>query len=322
MPGPASRDEQAGTALENDRCMNKRSIRNSRFLPRMQSDANGYRVVEDLKWKAWEDAVVDVWHVQCDANAHGTYVAPDPRLFVVIDITSGGCLELEAPAIEARVSHTKAWSMAYIPAGIPIRSRAVAVHRLKHMDIHLSETALTRKFGKALDRRNLDTARLLFDEPRMAAIAKLLAEECCANHRLDDHFGIGLVDALSTALFGVSSMTPQKRPSLSRNQLELSVDYIDAHCFETIRLHDLASLLGLSESYFSHAFKAATGVPPLRWQMETRIAKVKDFLVRESMSLTEIAASSGFSDQAHLTRSFKRLVGITPSDWRRNRSKS
>jgi AraC family transcriptional regulator len=104
----------------------------------------------------------------------------------------------------------------------------------------------------------------------------------------------------------------------AEGKLDQSLDYIERHCFEPIRLHGLASLLGLSESHFSHAFKASTGVPPLRWQMETRVGKVKDLLLRDDLTLTDISAMTGFADQAHLTRSFKKVVGVTPSEWRRS----
>lgn len=290
---------------------------NLSFVPRMQSEAHGFTVVEDLAWRGWGGVVADVWHVRCEADAHGSYVAPDPRLFVVLDITAGGRLELAVPGGPSAF-HEKPFSMAYVPAHVPVTSRATGVEELRHLDIHLPEAAVLRRFGKAADPRLLNTTRLQFEDTRLARIAALLAEQCTSEDPLEDHFGAGLIDALLTALFDVRREKRRARPSLTRNQLSLSLDYIEAHCFETVRLHDLASRLGLSESHFSHAFKASTGIPPLRWQMEARIGKVKELLDRDKLSLTEISVIAGFSDQAHLTRSFKRLVGLTPSQWRRS----
>lgn len=288
------------------------------FLPRMQSEAHGFTLVDDLVWRGWGGVVLDIWNVRCEAGARGAYTSPDPRLFVVLDLNEGGALELRDPATWATARHDRPFSLAYIPAGVAIESRADDLSRLKHLDIHMPEAALMRRFGKALDPAQVSTLRLRFEDARVASIAGMLQQECASPQPLDDHFGAGLIDALLTALFQVQREKLRARPSLSRRQLSQSLDFIDAHCFETIRLHDLASLLGLSETYFSHAFKASTGVPPLRWQMETRIGKVKELLARDGASLTEIAAITGFSDQAHLTRSFKRLVGVTPSTWRRN----
>lgn len=288
------------------------------FLPRMQSDARGFELVEDLVWRGWGGVVVDIWRVRCEPDAHGAYVSPDPRLFVVLDVKGSGSLDLATRADGPFVSHARPFSMAYVPARLPVFSRAAGLEELAHLDIHMPETALVRRFGRALNHERLNTARLQFEDPRLAAILELLADELRNDRQLDDHFGAGLIDALLTALFEVRQEKRKSRPSLSRLQLDESLDYIEAHCCETIRLHDLASRLGLSETYFSHAFKASTGVPPLRWQMEARIAKVKELLAEPHASLTEIALATGFFDQAHLTRSFKRLVGLTPSQWKRS----
>ncbi|TIM22012.1 MAG: helix-turn-helix transcriptional regulator, partial [Mesorhizobium sp.] len=98
-------------------------------------------------------------------------------------------------------------------------------------------------------------------------------------------------------------------------------DYIDAHCLDRIRLADLAALTGLSETAMSHAFKAATGVPPHRWQMQARVDRAKAMMARDVASLGDIAEATGFFDQAHLTRVFKSIVGVTPGAWMRSTSR-
>ena len=76
-------------------------------------------------------------------------------------------------------------------------------------------------------------------------------------------------------------------------------------------------LAGLSETHFSHAFKASTGVPPHKWQMQARIRRVQEILISDNASLTEVSAAAGFADQAHFTRVFKSIVGLTPAAWLR-----
>lgn len=287
------------------------------FMPRMQSEAHGFTVVGAVQWRSWAGVVADVWRVECAPQARGDYTSPDARLFVVLDLPDGGTLELRSETGEL-VRHRQALSMSYIPAGLRVTSRAVGIGNLKHLDLHLPEGALTRRLGKGLREHDLATARLELIDARVAGLARLIADECESPSPLGDRYGEGLVDALLAALFQVKVRDPKSRPSLSRAQLKMCLDFIEAHAFETIRLHDLATQLGLSESYVSHAFKASTGVPPLRWQMEVRIGKVKEML-GGGANLTEIAATAGFSDQAHLTRTFKRFVGTTPADWRRSR---
>ena len=95
-------------------------------------------------------------------------------------------------------------------------------------------------------------------------------------------------------------------------------DYITEHAAGTIRLQDLAELVGMSQSHFSHAFKASTGLPPHQWQLKARIERGQRLLASSERPLTEIAADAGFSDQAHFTRVFRRMVGETPAAWRRS----
>jgi AraC-like DNA-binding protein len=100
----------------------------------------------------------------------------------------------------------------------------------------------------------------------------------------------------------------------------MATEHIEANCLATLRLADLAALVGLSETYFSHAFKAATGLPPHRWVMHARVRKAQHFLSSTDLTLSAVAASSGFSDQAHLTRVFKAVIGTTPAAWRRDKT--
>jgi len=293
---------------------------NSAFLPRMQSEASGFSLRSELRWRSWCGFVADVWDVDCEGNAAGSYYSPDPRLFVVLEIAGGGALELANPVANEHALHRVPFSMAFIPAGVRITSRAIGAFHLKHLDIHLPEAALQQRLGRSISIDALLSTRLQFSDSRVAHIASLIAEECETERPLSDAYGEALMNALIVALFDLRRIERKQRPTLSRKQLGLSMDYMDAHCFETIRLQDIASLLGLSESYFSHAFKASTGVPPSRWQMEARIGKVKELLSSDSTSLTEIAVITGFADQAHLTRAFKKLVGSTPAQWRRDAS--
>lgn len=84
-----------------------------------------------------------------------------------------------------------------------------------------------------------------------------------------------------------------------------------------IRLEELASLIGLSQSHFSHAFKASTGIAPHQWQVNARLRRAKQLLLQGDQPLTEIAVETGFSDQAHFTRVFRKNFGTTPAHWQK-----
>jgi AraC-like DNA-binding protein len=80
---------------------------------------------------------------------------------------------------------------------------------------------------------------------------------------------------------------------------------------------DMAETVGLSESWFANVFKQTTGKTPLQWQLGKRIDLAQALLVENELTIADIAAQLGFSDQAHLTKAFRQVVGGTPAAWRR-----
>jgi AraC family transcriptional regulator len=96
--------------------------------------------------------------------------------------------------------------------------------------------------------------------------------------------------------------------------------HVDTHIAETIRLDDLAALLDLSYSHFCRLFKNSFGVTTHVYIMRRRIEVAQGLMLTTSEPLSDIALACGMSDQAHFTRSFRRIVGQTPYAWRKHRS--
>lgn len=89
-------------------------------------------------------------------------------------------------------------------------------------------------------------------------------------------------------------------------------EYIAAHIQENLDTRTLASRAGLSTDHFSRAFKASVGMPPHRYLLEQRIRKVAELIERCEQLLVNIGLAVGFADQAHFSRTFHALVGLTP----------
>jgi AraC-like DNA-binding protein len=100
-------------------------------------------------------------------------------------------------------------------------------------------------------------------------------------------------------------------------QIKRVVDYIDTHLDSSIRTIQLAAVLSLSVSHFSHAFKNTFGVTPLVYVARRRIESARQIMLTTDSSLTDIAHSHGFCDQSHFIRTFRRQIGVTPQAWRR-----
>jgi AraC family transcriptional regulator len=107
--------------------------------------------------------------------------------------------------------------------------------------------------------------------------------------------------------------------ALSTWRAQRVATYIEAHLANTIRVRDLASLVGLSNSYFCHAFKRRYGLTVHVYLTCRRIELAQRLMLATTDSLSDIALSCGMSDQAHFTRAFRRVVGETPNRWRQSR---
>lgn len=93
--------------------------------------------------------------------------------------------------------------------------------------------------------------------------------------------------------------------------------FIDERISHTVLLDEMARQVKLSTSYFSAAFKNSFGISPHNYVIRRRIELAKDKMLNSDAPLCEIALDCGLSDQAHLSRVFRRITGTTPSAWRR-----
>lgn len=192
------------------------------------------------------------------------------------------------------------------------------VEYLRHLDIHFDADVLAGRLMEEIDPRRLRDAKLLFSDERVMTLAGLIAAEIANPEPLHDLYGDGLSLALLIDVLKLVKSKPRKRGMLAPWQLKRATEFIEANCLRNIRLQEVAALTGLSQSHFSHSFKAATGMAPHEWQMNARLSRAKALLSSSDQPLTEIAAETGFADQAHFSRVFRKHVGIAPSRWKKS----
>jgi AraC-like DNA-binding protein len=102
-------------------------------------------------------------------------------------------------------------------------------------------------------------------------------------------------------------------------QIARVVKFVDLHLSEKIRTKDLADSARLSPSHFSRAFRLTVGCPPFAYVIRRRIAHAQGMVRSTDLPLSNIALECGLADQAHLSRLFRRFIGMTPGAWRRTR---
>jgi transcriptional regulator of acetoin/glycerol metabolism len=119
----------------------------------------------------------------------------------------------------------------------------------------------------------------------------------------------------------LENLSAETIPTPSRGGLSPAVtrrvcDYMEGHLDEKIRLDGLAALTGLSTDHFARAFHQSVGVPPHTYLLRRRLEHVEHMLRETHAPLSEIALATGFSDQSHLARHFRRWAGVSPSQVR------
>jgi transcriptional regulator of acetoin/glycerol metabolism len=111
---------------------------------------------------------------------------------------------------------------------------------------------------------------------------------------------------------------PQAHGGLSAGALRRLREYVQVHLSESIDLSMLAAVAGLSMHHFAREFKQSAGVTPHHYLIQKRIERAQQILAQTDLSLAEIAHAVGFSDQSHLARHFRGLLGTTPREFRRS----
>lgn len=110
----------------------------------------------------------------------------------------------------------------------------------------------------------------------------------------------------------------QRAPrGLSRRAFTRACSFIAENLGERFTLDDLARQAGVSRFHFARLFRVSTGESPMAYLLKSRIERAKQMLLQDDRPVCEIAAALGFCDQSHLTRTFRRLTGLTPREFAR-----
>jgi AraC-like DNA-binding protein len=95
------------------------------------------------------------------------------------------------------------------------------------------------------------------------------------------------------------------------------VDYIETHLAEKMMATDLADLIDVSVGHMIRTFKVSVGVPPFHYIARRRVELACTMMSTTREQLSQIAIACGMCDQAHFSRVFRRMIGMSPSAWRR-----
>lgn len=110
-----------------------------------------------------------------------------------------------------------------------------------------------------------------------------------------------------------------KKSAKSMSIIEKAKEYIQSHYHSDLSLDDISRILDISPYYFSKIFKDETGVNFIDYLTNIRLEKAKELLQSTDYSMKEICTMIGYSDPNYFSRTFKKNVGVTPTEYKEGR---
>jgi AraC family transcriptional regulator len=230
-------------------------------------------------------------------------------------------LDLHYEGVKRHVPHP-ARSVSLVPAGSLARWRWRGPKDSLH--VYLEPGLVERVAAEAFD---LDPARLALppldglDLPQFRAALLAVDAELASGGAGGRLAAESLANVLAVHLVR-QSVAPRRAArgpdgALPRGRLRAVVDYVEGNLEAGPSLNEMAAVARLSPYHFSRQFKAATGLPPHQFVILRRVERARELLqAGTELSLADVAAEAGFSDQSQFSRHFKRIVGVTPGQFR------
>ena len=202
------------------------------------------------------------------------------------------------------------------PSAVPITLRLNST--LRYLRVSIDPLHLARLMSPSLD----DVGPLRLRRTYAVQSAQIAHLMMALREEADSHNagGLAMVEAVTAALgyllvrhAGIEQPRPLRvRGGLSAAAKRRVLEMIDAALDARLTIAALAREVGLSPAHFARAFKESLGRAPHQYLLARRLERARRLLETTGTSLSDIAQRTGFADQAHFTRLFRRAFGTTP----------
>jgi AraC family transcriptional regulator len=152
-------------------------------------------------------------------------------------------------------------------------------------------------------------------DPKLLDLARRLAAESEANYPNGALFWNAMADDFVVTVAARHTSQPKRprRGRLGHHVLARLRDHVLAHLDESIGVDTLANIAGRSPFHFTRVFAQSVGMTPHRYVVRLRLRRAIELVREGRLSLAEIAVSTGFADQSHLSRWVRRVHGVSLS---------
>ena len=199
----------------------------------------------------------------------------------------------EVYAMDARGEALSGWSLSLRQEGLQHLGEALALptpHFPEMLAPAASNTVLANQLKATIEAFDLPSTQLERESNLLDMV------ELFSNHCADSH-------------------TSERRPRREHRAVRQTREVLHAHFADEVSIETLAQRVGFSQGYLLRAFKREVGVTPHAYQIALRVDRAKDLLAT-GVDISQVALETGFHDQSHLTRTFKKYVQTTPGRFR------
>jgi AraC family transcriptional regulator len=186
--------------------------------------------------------------------------------------------------------------------------------------IAISDVALTEASdgtGGEVELRGVDN----LVDARLRALVEAVNAERIAGFPSGRLFLDSVEQALAVALvngYAVGHRSVQThRGGLGSARLRRIKEFVDAKMEDELTLHEMAQSVELSTAHFSRMFRKSTGESPHYFVLRHRVERAKEMLRAAETRVLDVAVASGFKTQQHFARVFRRICGVSPTEYRR-----
>lgn len=247
----------------------------------------------------------------------GTY-EPSPYLMLTLCLAGAGRFRRQSE-IEHIVGYLRPGTFAFALPDLPAEGHWP---RVQMLGVAVDTSRVAMPDGKMLDRSALvPAANTLYRDAFITSVMTALWHdaEC---HGLSSAFFEHGVWSIVSRLANLGGQGTSVEPSLESKRLSRAFEFIESRLGTDMRMEELATELQQDIRTVTRAFRNATGLAPFEYLTARRVEKAKQLLIVTRMDVTTIAAKVGYANPSKFSAAFRRLVGCSPTDWRRLHARS
>jgi AraC family transcriptional regulator len=188
--------------------------------------------------------------------------------------------------------------------------------------LYLEPKLFVSAVGEVVDADRIEIVpQFKLRDPLIQQILLALKSEHASGELVSHLYAESMATALSVHLLDkYSAFTPRlpdNSTGLPKHRLQSAIEYINDNLDKDLKLAEIADQVGMSQYYFARLFKQSMGLPVYQYVLQCRVERAKQLLKQSELPIADIALAVGFTDHSQFTRHFKRIIGTTPREIRK-----